>query len=45
MLDVDVIDSPSAAIAALDPVRARILRLLVEPGSATSVAAVLGLSR
>ena len=42
---MDVIDSPSAAIAALDPVRARILRLLVEPGSATSVAAVLGLSR
>jgi len=45
VLDVDVIDSPGAAIAALDPVRARILRLLVEPGSATSVAAVLGLTR
>lgn len=45
MLDLDVIDAPDAAIAALDPVRARILRVLVEPGSATTVAAALGLSR
>lgn len=45
MLDLDVIDAPGAAVAALDPVRARILQVLAEPGSATSVAAVLGLSR
>ena len=45
MLDVDVIDDPGAAITALDPVRARILRQLVEPGSATTVAHELGLSR
>ncbi|MFN8039782.1 MAG: helix-turn-helix domain-containing protein [Acidimicrobiales bacterium] len=45
MLDLDVIDAPDAAVAALDPVRARILQVLAEPGSATTVAAVLGLSR
>ena len=45
MLELDVIDDPGAAITALDPVRARILRRLVEPGSATTVANELGLTR
>lgn len=45
MLDLDVIDDPAAAAAALDPVRARILAALAEPGSATSVADALGLPR
>ena len=45
MLDVDVIDDPAAAIAALDPVRANILAILAEPGSSTTVAAALGLPR
>jgi DNA-binding transcriptional ArsR family regulator len=45
VLDLDVIDEPAAAITALDPVRARILRHLAEPGSATTLAAEMGLSR
>ena len=45
MLDVDVIDDPVVVIAALDPVRADILAILVEPGSSTTVAAALGLPR
>ena len=45
MLDVDVIDDPVAAAAALDPVRSKILAVLAEPGSSTTVAAVLGLPR
>lgn len=45
MLDVDVIDDPAAAMAALDPVRADILAILAEPGSSTTVAAALGLPR
>ncbi len=45
MLELDVIDDPAAAITALDPVRARILRHLAEPGSATTLAARLGSSR
>jgi predicted ArsR family transcriptional regulator len=45
VLDVDVIDEPAAAMAALDPVRARILAVLREPGSSTTVAAALGLPR
>lgn len=45
MLDLDVIDDPAAAVAALDPARARILAALVEPGSSTTVASVLGLPR
>lgn len=40
-----MIEEPAAAAAALDPVRAKILALLAEPGSATTVAAVLGLPR
>lgn len=45
MLDVEVIEAPAAAAAALDPIRSRILAALSEPGSATTVARTLGLSR
>jgi len=45
VLDVEVIETPQAAAAALDPVRARILAALAEPGSATTVARILGLPR
>ncbi|MEQ8839574.1 MAG: helix-turn-helix domain-containing protein [Acidimicrobiales bacterium] len=45
MPDLDVIDQPAAAIAALDPLRARILAVLAEPGSASTVAATLGETR
>jgi len=41
VLDVEVIDEPDVAAVVLDPLRTDILRTLVEPGSATSVAAVL----
>jgi DNA-binding transcriptional ArsR family regulator len=44
-LDVGVIDHPDAARAALDPTRSRILSMLAEPGSATSLAAALGMPR
>jgi DNA-binding transcriptional ArsR family regulator len=45
VLDVEVIEEPAAAAAALDPVRATILAALAEPGSATTVAAALDLPR
>lgn len=45
MLDLEVIDEPAAAVAALDPVRAKVLAALVEPGSATTLAPALGESR
>ena len=45
VIDLEVIDDPAAAMAALDPVRSEILAHLVEPGSATSVANTLGLAR
>jgi DNA-binding transcriptional ArsR family regulator len=45
MLDVDVIDDPAAAEASLDPVRARLLAALVEPASASGLAARAGLTR
>ena len=45
MIDLEVIDEPAAATAALDPLRARILAVLAEPGSATTVAAAIGESR
>ncbi len=45
MLDLEVIEEPASAAAALDPVRARILAILAEPGSATTVATGLGMSR
>jgi len=45
MFDVAVIEDPSAAEVSLDPVRARLLAELVEPGSATMLAAKVGLPR
>jgi predicted ArsR family transcriptional regulator len=45
MQDLDVIDEPATAVVALDATRSRILAALAEPGSATSVAAALGLPR
>jgi DNA-binding transcriptional ArsR family regulator len=43
--DVAVIDDPAVAAALLDPKRARVLTALEVPGSATTVAAALGLAR
>jgi DNA-binding transcriptional ArsR family regulator len=45
MLDVEVIDDPADAVVALDPVRARLLAELAEPGSATTLAGKVGLAR
>lgn len=45
MDDIQVLEDPAAVEAALDPVRASILGALTEPGSATTVAAAVGLSR
>jgi DNA-binding transcriptional ArsR family regulator len=45
VIDIDVIEDPAGAAAALDPVRADLLALLAEPGSATSLGAALGLPR
>lgn len=45
MLDVTVIENPAAAAASLDPVRSRLLAELAEPGSATTLAAKIGLPR
>lgn len=45
MYDVEVLESPDRALAALDPTRARLLAELATPGSATSLAAKLGLPR
>jgi DNA-binding transcriptional ArsR family regulator len=45
VLDVDVIDDPAAAVVALDPVRARLLAELGEPGSASTLARKVGLAR
>jgi DNA-binding transcriptional ArsR family regulator len=43
--ELDVIADPAAAGASLDPIRARLLAELTEPGSATSLAAKVGLPR
>ena len=43
--DVTVIDDPAAAEASLDPIRARLLAELAEPGSATTLAGRVGLTR
>jgi DNA-binding transcriptional ArsR family regulator len=43
--EVEVIDDPSAAVAALEPVRARLLAELVQPGSASTLAGRVGLTR
>jgi DNA-binding transcriptional ArsR family regulator len=45
VIDVAVIEDPAAAEAALDPIRTRLLVELVEPASATTVAARVGLPR
>src|SRR3954467_15916727 len=46
MHDVTVIDDPAAAEASLDPIRARLLAELAEPGSASTLASrVEGLTR
>src|SRR2546422_2388367 len=45
MFDVAVIEDPTAAEVSLDPVRARLLAELAEPGSATMLAARVGLPR
>ncbi len=45
MLELEVVDDAAVAQVMLDPVRARILGLLAEPGSATTVAEALGESR
>jgi DNA-binding transcriptional ArsR family regulator len=45
VLDVTVIEDPAAATVSLDPVRSRLLAELAEPGSATMLAARVGLPR
>jgi DNA-binding transcriptional ArsR family regulator len=45
MLDVEVIDSPAAAVVALDPVRSRLLSELRAPASAATLAQRVGLKR
>jgi DNA-binding transcriptional ArsR family regulator len=45
VLDVAVIDDPVAAEVSLDPVRVRLLAELARPGSASSLAVTVGLSR
>ncbi|WP_204358988.1 helix-turn-helix domain-containing protein [Streptosporangium sp. 'caverna'] len=45
MQDIAVIEDPAAAEVSLDPIRARLLAELSEPGSATMLAAKVGLSR
>lgn len=45
MQDVTVIEDPAAAEASLDPMRTRLLAELAEPGSATMLAARVGLAR
>jgi DNA-binding transcriptional ArsR family regulator len=45
VLDVEVIDDPAAAAAALDPIRSRILAELAEPASAAALAGRLGIAR
>ncbi|HVG95660.1 MAG TPA: helix-turn-helix domain-containing protein [Chloroflexota bacterium] len=45
MIEVAVIEDPQTAGVTLDPVRARLLAELIEPASAASLAAKLGLPR
>lgn len=45
MHDVEVIEDAAAAVVALDPVRARLLSELVEPGSAAALAPRVGITR
>ena len=45
MFEIAVIDDPAAAGVSLDPMRSRLLAALAEPGSATTLAARVGLAR
>jgi DNA-binding transcriptional ArsR family regulator len=45
MFEVAVIEDPAVAEASLDPIRARLLAALGEPGSASTLAARVGLPR
>jgi DNA-binding transcriptional ArsR family regulator len=45
MLDVDVIEDPGAAAAALDPIKSRLLSELTTPASAASLAGRVGMAR
>jgi DNA-binding transcriptional ArsR family regulator len=45
VIDVAVIDDPVAAAVSLDPVRGRLLAELAQPGSASTLAARMGLPR
>ena len=45
MLDVAAIEDPAAAEASLDPIRAQLLAALARPGSASTLAAKVGLAR
>jgi len=45
VFDVAVIEDPAAAEVSLDPVRARLLAALAEPGSASTLAPQAGVSR
>jgi DNA-binding transcriptional ArsR family regulator len=45
MIDVEVIEDRAVAVSALDPVRARLLAALAEPGSAATLAARFGMGR
>lgn len=45
MLDLEVIDDPSAATIALEPVRSRLLSELAQPASAATLAGRLGIAR
>jgi DNA-binding transcriptional ArsR family regulator len=45
VLDIQVIEEPAAAAVALDPMRSRLLAELVEPASAATLAARVGLPR
>ncbi len=45
MLDIQVIEDPAAAAAALAPMRSRLLSQLAEPASAATLAARVGLTR
>jgi len=45
MLDVTVIEDPAAAEVSLDPIRTRLLAELAKPGSASTLALKVGLTR
>lgn len=45
MFDIEVIERPAAAVAALEPIRGQLLAALREPASAASLATRLGLKR